>query len=127
MGDSPSESAGPLAAGKRILRTVFDLAQTRVELFVIELKEERIRVVDALLLLAIGTVCASMTLVLLTFIVVLIFWEHRLLALVLLTLSYGALATGAFCILRKRLAEWNSFSATLNELKKDRACLDKPN
>ena len=127
MDDSSSESSGPLTAGKRILRTVFDLAQTRAELFVVELKEERIRVVDALLLLAIGTVCALMTLVLITFVVVLIFWEHRLLALVLLTLSYGALATWAFCVLRKRIAEWNSFSATLNELKKDRACLDKPN
>ena len=127
MADSSSESSGPLAAGKRILRTLCDLAQTRVELFLFELKEERIRIIDALLLVAIGTVCALMTLVLLTFTVVLIFWEHRVLALGLLTLLYGALATWAFCILRKRLADWNSFSATLNELKKDRACLDKPN
>ena len=126
MVDSSSESAGPLAAGKRILRTVCDLAQTRLELFLVELKEERIRMVDALLLLAAGTVCASMTVVLLTVIVVLIFWEHRVLALVLLTLLYGVLATWAFCILRKRLAEWNPFPATLNELKKDRACLDNP-
>ena len=127
MDGSSSESASPLAAGKRILRTVCDLAQTRVELFLIELKEERIRVVDVLLLLAIGMVCALMTLVLLTFTVVLIFWEHRVLALGLLTLLYGVLAAGAFWTLRKRLADWNSFSATLNELKKDRACLDKPN
>ena len=126
MDDPSSESASPLAGGKRILRTVFDLAQTRLELFLVELKEERIRVVDALLLFAIGIVCAAMTLVLLTFIVVLAFWEHRVLALALLTLLYGALATGAFCLLRKRLADWSSFSATLNELKKDRACLDKP-
>lgn len=109
------------------MRTVCDLAQTRLELLLVEMQEERIRVVDALLLLAIGMVCAAMALVLLTFAVVLIFWEHRVLALVLLTLLYGALATGAFCILRKRLADWNSFAASLNELKKDRECLDKQN
>jgi len=125
MVDSSSESSGPLAAGRRILRTACDLAQTRLELFLLELKEERIRVVDALLLLAVGMVCAAMTLVLLTFTVVLIFWEHRVLALVLLTLLYAGIAGGALYTLRKRLAGWNAFVGTLQEFKKDRECLDK--
>lgn len=125
MAEPPPEPAGPLAAGRRILRTVSDLAHTRLELFLVELKEERIRIVDALLLLAVGVVCAAMTLILLTFTVVLIFWEHRVLALVLLTLLYAGMAVGALVTLRKRLAGWNAFAATLQEFKKDRECLDK--
>jgi len=125
MAEPDPESAGPLAAGRRILRTVSDLAHTRLELFLVELKEERIRLVDALLLLAVGVVCAAMTLILLTFTVVLIFWEHRVLALVLLTLMYAGMAVGALVTLRKRLAGWNAFAATLQEFKKDRECLDK--
>lgn len=125
MAEPDPESAGPLAAGRRILRTVSDLAHTRLELFLVELKEERIRIVDALLLLAVGVVCAAMTLILLTFTVVLIFWEHRVLALVLLTLLYAGMAVWSLLTLRKRLAGWNAFAATLQEFKKDRECLDK--
>lgn len=116
-----------MSAGRRLLRTALDLAHTRLELFLVELKEERLRLVDALLLVVVGVVCALMTLVLLTFTLVLIFWEYRVLTLVLLTLLYGASAAAAFWTLRQRLAAWNAFSATLEELKKDRACLDKPN
>jgi len=113
--------------GKRILHTVCDLAQTRLELFLVELKEERIRLFDALLLLVIGVVCALLTLVLLTFTLVLIFWDQRVLVLVLLTLLYGVGAGAAFWTLRQRLQDWQTLPATLEELKKDRACLDKPN
>jgi uncharacterized membrane protein YqjE len=127
MEETSSASGGVMSAGRRLLRTALDLAHTRLELFLVELKEERLRLVDALLLVVVGVVCALMTLVLLTFTLVLIFWEYRVLTLVLLTLLYGASAAAAFWTLRQRLAAWNAFSATLEELKKDRACLDKPN
>ena len=127
MDDSPQEPGGLLTAGKRILRSVCDLAQTRLELFLLELKEERIRLFDALVLVLVGVVFALMTLVLLTFTLVLIFWDQRVLVLVLLTLLYGVGAGAAFWTLRKRLQDWQVFDATLGELKKDRACLDKQN
>lgn len=127
MGESQPDSGGLLATGRRILRLLGSLAHSRLDLFLLELKEERIRVVDALLLVVMGVVCAVMALVLFTFTLVVIFWEQRVLVLVVLTLLYGVAASAAFLVLRERLRQWNSFSATLEQFKKDRACLEKPN
>jgi uncharacterized membrane protein YqjE len=127
MDDPRHEPDGLLATGKRILRSVGDLVQSRLELFLLELKEERIRLLDALLLVAACGVCALMTLALFTFTLVVIFWEHRGLVLVGLTLAYGAGAVASFWTLRNRLRAWQSFAATLEQIKKDRACLQKPN
>ena len=109
------------------MRSVCDLARARVELFLVELKEERIRLFDAVLLLLLGVGCTLMTLVLLTFTLVLIFWDHRVLVLILLTLAYALVAGVALWTLRRRLRDWNAFAATLEEFKKDRACLEKQN
>jgi uncharacterized membrane protein YqjE len=128
MDDPQHEAGGLLASGKRILRSVCDLAQSRVELFLIEVKEERIRLFDALFLVAACLVCALMTLALLTLTLVVIFWEeHRVGVLVLLTLGYAAGAGASFWTLRNRLRDWQSFAATLEQIKRDRACLEKPN
>jgi uncharacterized membrane protein YqjE len=126
MDETPHEPGGLWATGKRILRTLCSLAETRVELFLVELQEERIRLLDALLLAGACLVCAFMALALLTLTVVVIFWEqHRILVLVLLTLAYAAAAGWSFYKLRNRLQEWQSFAATLEQFKKDQACLEK--
>ena len=125
MDDSSQGPGGLLTIGKRVLRSVCDLAQTRLELFLTELKEERFRLFDTLLLMVVGVGCALMTLVLLTFTLVLVFWDHRVIVLIILTVLYGFGAGGAFWILRQRLRNWDAFAATLEELRKDRACLDK--
>ncbi len=127
MDDPQHEPGGLLATGKRILRSVGDLVQSRLELFLVELKEERIRLFDALLLVAVCVVCALMTLALLTFTLVVVFWEHRVVVLLLLTLVYGAGAGASFWALRHRQRQWQSFTATLDQIKKDRACLEKQN
>jgi uncharacterized membrane protein YqjE len=128
MDEAPHEPIGLLARGQRILRTLFDLAQTRLELFLVELQEQRVQVFDALLLVAVCSVCGLLTLVLLTFTLVVIFWEtHRVLVLILLTLGYAGGATLAYWNLRNRLQRWPAFAATLDQLKKDRACIEKRN
>lgn len=127
MDDPQHEPGGLLATGKRILRSVGDLVQSRLELFLVEIKEERLRVLDALLLVAACVVCALMTVALLTFMLVVIFWEHRVMVLGLLTLGYAAGAGASFWALRHRLRHWQSFTGTLEQIKKDRACLEKLN
>lgn len=123
MDETQHEPAGLLASGKRILRILCDLTQNRMELFLVELREERIRQFDALLLVAVFLVCALMTLALLTFTLVVIFWdEHRVLVLALLTLAYATGAGVSFWMLRNRLRRWQAFAATLEQIKKDRAC-----
>jgi len=127
--DEPRQpEGGVLAAVTRLFQTLRDAAENRVELFLIELQEERIRVIDALLLVAVAIVCAVMTLVMVTFTVVVVFWDtHRLLVLALVTAAYAAAAAAALLKLRSRLQRWHAFSATLEEFKKDRACFKKPN
>jgi uncharacterized membrane protein YqjE len=128
MDETRNEPRGLLATGKKILRTLHSLAQTRLELFLVELREERIRVFDALLLVGACVACAFMALALLTVTVAVIFWEqHRILVLVLLTLIYTAGAAWSYWRLRSHFQEWNSFSATMEQFKKDQACLDKLN
>ena len=126
MDEASHEPVGLLARGQRILRILFDLAQNRLELFLVELQEQRVQLFEALLLAAVCGVCGLLALVLLTFTLVVVFWEnHRVLVLVLLTLGYAVGAGISFWCLRNRLQRWPAFAATLDQLKKDRACIEK--
>ena len=128
MDDAPPTEGGIFSNVTGLFRTLRDVAENRLELFLVELKEERIRLFDALFLLAVGIVCGLMTLVMVTLTVVVIFWDtHRLLVLALVTLAYAAAATVALMKLRSRLRRWRAFSATLEQLKKDRSCFKTPN
>lgn len=110
----------------RMLATLGDVAENRVELFVVEWREERFRLLDALLLLLAGTVCALMALLAVTFALVVIFWDtHRLLVLGLVILTYASAAAALFWTLRSRLSRWQAFAETLEQIKKDRACFKK--
>jgi uncharacterized membrane protein YqjE len=128
MDETPEARGGLLSTLTRILKTLRDVAENRVELFLVEFKEERARFFNALLLAAIGVVCALMTLIMVTLLVVVIFWDtHRVLTLLLLTVVYAGASATLFAVLRSRLRKWQAFSATLEEFKKDRACFKKPN
>jgi len=117
-----------LATATRLIHRLRETAGLRLELFLLEVVEERIRIVDALLLAALAIVCVLMTLVSLTATVVVFFWDtHRLLALAVVTATYGVAATVALVKLRSHLRRWQSFSATLEEFKQDSACFKKPN
>lgn len=114
-----------LGTARRLLESARSLLEKRVELFLIELKEERIRLFDALLLAAAAVICCLMTLVLVTFTLVVIFWEnHRVLVLALLTAAYAGGAVWAYASYRSHLRKWNSFDETLGQIKKDREWLE---
>jgi uncharacterized membrane protein YqjE len=127
MDDAPPTEGGVFSAAARILKILRDILENRIELFLVEVVEERVRLFDALLLGAVGMIFALMTLLMLTLTVVAVFWEsHRLLVLILATVIYAGAAVAAFLFLRARLQRWRAFSATLEQIKKDRACLEKP-
>ncbi len=128
MNESTANAGGIFATVKRVFKTLRDVAENRLELFLVELKEERIRLFDALFLLLAGVVCLLMMLIMGTLTLVVIFWEtHRVLILGLATLAYGGAAVTAFARLRSRLQHWRAFSATLDQIKRDRACFEKTN
>lgn len=128
MSEPQQTEDGLLGPAKRVLRTAGRLLESRAELFLLEWKEERLRLGGALLLAAAGAVCALLALLLVTFTIVIVFWnDHRIPVLVALTVVYAAGAVGAWVSLRRRLRRWQAFSASLEQIRKDRACLETKN
>jgi uncharacterized membrane protein YqjE len=117
---------GVFASLRRLLKTVVAIAQNRLELLLVEMQEERWRFFDALLLTGAVLILAAMTLMLVTLTVVVVCLKaNRLDLLVALMVLYLAATIVGFWRLRLRLKKWAPFSATLAELKKDKACLDE--
>lgn len=127
--EEPEQSTpGIFASLGRLLRTVIVIAQNRLELLLVEAQEERWRFFDALLLAGVVLILALMTLMAATItIVVLCVKADRLDLVVALVLLYLAGTIFSLLRLRTRLKKWAPFSATLAELKKDKACLDEEN
>ena len=125
----PGESTpGLFASLGRLLGTVLAMAQNRVELLLVELREERWRFFDAVLLVGVVLILGTMTLMSATIAIVIVCVQaERLDLVVALVLLYLAGTVIAVWRLRTRLKNWAPFSATLAELKKDKACLDEKN
>lgn len=128
MDESNPPEGGILHSASRLIRTLRELAGNRIELFLLEVQEERIRLFDALFLLAAGLVCLLMTLIMISVTIVVLFWDsHRLLVLGLLSAFYAVGAVLSLLQLRSLLLRWQAFSATLDQIKKDTQCFkEKP-
>jgi uncharacterized membrane protein YqjE len=128
MNEGQDTGSGALAAGAQLLKALGDLVESRLELFLVELQEERARTFDTLVLAVVAVICALMALIVGTFAVVVIFWEtHRVLVLVSFAVAYATIALTALLLLRTRLRRWRAFAATLDQIKKDRSCFTEPN
>src|SRR4051812_10458634 len=120
MSTSTQTSPGLIGSARRLVDTGLGLVQNRLELFAVELQEEKIRFVELIVLVcALGAV-ASLALALLTLTVVLLFWENgRVPALIGLTVIYVAGAIWLWRLIQARLQQDSKpFSATLEELEK---------
>jgi len=127
--EEPGESTpGIFASLGRLLKTALAVAQNRLELLLVEVQEARWRFLDALLLVGVALILALMTLMTATVTIVVVCVEaKRLDVVVALALLYLAGTIFTFWRLHARLKSWAPFSATLAELKKDKACLDEKN
>lgn len=125
-----SEQAGPLSAGllsslRGLLMSGLALAETRLAILSNELEEQKLRLVQGLVMALAGLFVLSVGLVLFVGLVLLLFWDgYRLPALAALTL--GFLGAGAWLLVsaRRRLrSDGGPFGATLAELRADRAAV----
>lgn len=124
MSEELDPKPGVWGSLRRILDTLLATAQNRIELLAVELQEEKCRLMEALLLAVALAVCGIMALTLLTFLLVVVFWENgRLIALGGLGALYLAGAAVAWRALQSRLKSRSAFAGTIDELKKDRECL----
>jgi uncharacterized membrane protein YqjE len=128
MQEEGESKEGFFASLRRLLKTGFAIAQNRLELFLVELQEERLQVFDILLMLGVVLILAGMTLLVFTVtIVVLCLRADRLGPIVVLMLIYLVGTCIASWRLYIRWKGWAPFSATIAELKKDKVCLDEKN
>ncbi len=114
------------SSSKHFARRLLTIGENRFELLTVEVQEERERLLRALLL-ALGVVTFGVlaTLTLTTAIVVL-FWDYsHVMTLFLLTGLYGAAGVFLCWRLMGLLRDWQTLPASLDQLRKDRTCLEK--
>ena len=120
-------SLKPLAsASTHFARRLLTIGENRLELLTVEVQEERERLLHAILL-ALGVATFGLLAgVALTGAIVVLLWEvSRVAALLVLTCLYGVTAVCFYRRLTLLLRDWQNLPATLDQLRKDRACLEK--
>lgn len=116
-----SQSQGLVHSLKNLGATGVAILYTRLQLVSNEIQEEKERLIELMVYAVVGVFCASFGMLLLTFYIVVAFWDtNRLAVLAVMTMLYLALGVAALITLRsKAKAHAALFTATLTELKKD--------
>lgn len=123
--DAPESTSGQttglLASLRRLLTTLVDILHTRIEIFSIELEEEGVRLRELIIYVLVSIFFLSFGLLLLTLLVVMVYWEtHRLSVLAGITALYLLIGTGAALLVRHKIKNRpRLFATTLSELGKD--------
>ncbi len=128
MNETDSTDSGGGLGGllKGMGRTFVSLLSNRAELFLLEFQEEREHWIQALFLGMIAMIFGILTLVVLSLGLVVWLWDsHPVLALIGLACLYGGVSLTACLQLRRYLKAHQSFTGSMNELKKDREWLNR--
>ena len=118
----PGDSPGILESLRRLAARGVALLQNRVELFSVEIQEQKARLIRTLTLLAVTVFLGCMALAMVTTaVVVLVGDKARGPVLIVLSVLYTAAEVVSFFVLRKELRSGTApLKETLSELKKDR-------
>ena len=125
--ESSASSLGQLVeTAKRFVRRLLTTGENRLELLMLEVQEERARLLHALLL-ALGVAAfALLAGVTFTAAIVVLLWSCSPVAVLLtLTALYGGTAAWLYRRLARLRRDRKALSATLEQLRKDCACLEK--
>lgn len=125
--EESSAGLGKLGAtSKQFARRLLAIGENRLELLTVEVQEAREHLLHTILL-ALGVAAFGLLAVLtLTAAIVVWLWAWSPVAVLLaLTGIYGAAGGCLYGRLTGLLRDWQMLSSTLDQLRKDRACLDK--
>jgi uncharacterized membrane protein YqjE len=125
--DASADNPPHLAdASKRIAQEALVIFENRMELLVLEIQEERERIMRAFWLSLAAAVFGLLAGVALSIAIAVVCWQWSPVAVLLIL---AALYAGIAGFLARQLAQlrrdWQSLPATLEELRKDRAWLEK--
>jgi uncharacterized membrane protein YqjE len=126
MQPAPTNAGQLVQTAKRLARRLLTIGENRFELLMVEVQEERKRLLRAILL-ALGVAAFGLLAgVALTGAIVVLLWNASpVAALLVLTSLYGAASGCLYRRLMLLLRDWQNLPATLDQLRKDRACLEK--
>jgi uncharacterized membrane protein YqjE len=118
---------GLFSSVRRLCESVLTVLHNRVELFAVELQEEKSRAIELLIFAMCGVFLGVIAVVVVTFtIAFLLEGDARRIALIIFSALYVLGSAGFFLAVRSLLKNRPPpFSATIAELKKDRSCLQK--
>ena len=121
MASSEPKSAGIIESVKRLGETALALLQNRLQLFSVELQEEKYRAIQAVLWLSAGVAFVFLGLAIgVATVAILVLQQWGLPGLAGLTLLLLAVGAGVIAVMWSRLKSGGlPFSGTLQELKKD--------
>ena len=124
-GDDTTPLPGLVDSVRRLLATLVALLQLRADLLVTELEDQLHRLAGLLLWGAIALFCGTLTVLMLAFTLMVVFWDqHRVLTASLLTGGFAVVFLLSLWAVRRRLAARpRLLSATLQELQRDAATL----
>jgi uncharacterized membrane protein YqjE len=122
-----SESGGIGASVARMGQSLLDLIRTRVELFAVELQEEKLRALGLLAWLTVAIALGVAGILLALGTLALFLWQRAGYAgLIGLTVVTLAAAVAAAALVRRRILHGpEPFAATVAEFRKDGACLGR--
>jgi uncharacterized membrane protein YqjE len=113
-------------ATKRIAQRMFVIVENRLQLLMVEAQEERERVLLAILLALCAAAFGLLAGVTLTVVIAVALWEHSpIIALLVLVALYTIAAVIFYGRLFRLQRDWQTLPGTLEQLKKDRECLEK--
>src|SRR5262245_49306633 len=108
--DSPTANLDHIGGkSRRVLNRLVTIFQNRIELLMVEVQEERERIVRVILLALGAAVFGLLAGVALTVTVVIVFWEHSpIIALLVLTLLYAGCGTALYLALVRLQKDWQT-------------------
>lgn len=120
-------SPGPfVAASKHFARRLLTIGENRLELLMLEMQEARERLLRAILLaLGVATLGLLAAITLTGALVILFSDVSPAVVLLVMTALYGGTAALLYRRLTLLIRDWENFPATLDQLRKDHACLEK--
>ena len=113
-------------ATKRIAQRVFVIFENRLQLLMMEAQEERERALLAIWLALGAAAFGLLAGVAITVVIAVALWDHSpVIALLVLTALYTIAAVFFYRRLVRLQRDWQTLPGTLEQLKKDRECLEK--
>lgn len=116
-------NGSPLSSLRRVSDSAISLLENRGELAVLELKEEKARLISAAVWGGVFIFSGLMAIVAISCTLLFFFWDQKLFVAIGLLAFYLIGTIAAFFFLKRRLKTPLPFSETIAQFKKDRAWL----